>query len=91
MLRGGMVDDQGLSSLTLLQRTDALPENGRVELELGTTPFASREGECRLDIDYLVEDSGMLGLSGGCETYDQAGRAASVSVGLDLVGCTVAR
>lgn len=85
----GTVEDRGLASITIMQRTDSLPEDGRVDLTLGTTAFASREGECQIDIDYVTGDGGVVGLSGACDTYDENGAVASAVIGLDLIGCTV--
>ena len=89
ILRGFESEEQGLASLTVMQRTDAFPEEGRVEVELGTTPYASRDGECHMEIEYAVADGGMLGLSGACEVYDADGNAASAVVTLDFAGCAV--
>lgn len=84
--RGATVDDLGLSSVTLMQRTDAEPSAGRVEAELGTTSYG---GACEIDVPYAVEDGGMVGLTGSCEVTDADGQTARVELELDLVGCTV--
>lgn len=85
----GTIEDRGLASITIMQRTDSVPEDGRVELALGTTGFASREGECQIDIDYVTGDGGVVGLSGACDTYDENGAVATAVIGLDLMGCTL--
>jgi hypothetical protein len=89
--RGGTVDDLGLASLTVMQRTDATPDEGRVEAELGTTLYTSdASGRCSVEIPYAVRDSGMVGLTADCDVQDADGNPATVALELDLVGCTVA-
>lgn len=89
--RGGVVDDRGLASLTIMQRSDAAPDGGRVEAELGTTHYASGAGgDCSVEMPYAVRDSGMVGLTAHCELRDASGETAAVQLELDLVGCTVA-
>ncbi|MEQ9699289.1 MAG: hypothetical protein RLO54_15745 [Sandaracinaceae bacterium] len=88
--RGATVDDLGLSSVTIMQRTDADPSAGRVEAELGTTLYSPAAGAtCQVDVPYAVDDGGMVGLTGDCAVQDVDGNTATVSVELDLVGCTV--
>lgn len=89
--RGGTVDDLGLTSLTVMQRTDAAAEEGRVEAELGATLYTSDAGgACSVEVDYAVRDSGMVGLIGTCEVQDPDGNPADVDLELHLVGCRVA-
>jgi len=89
--RGGTVDDLGLASLTVMQRTDAAAGEGRVEAELGTTLYTSDAGAaCTVDIPYAVRDSGMVGLTADCEVRDADNDVANVTLELDLVGCAVA-
>lgn len=80
-------DDRALTSLTVMQRTDAPAENGRIEVTLGTTAYSSREGECQMAVDYAAD--GMVGLTGACDVYDADGESVSTVVSLDLAGCTV--
>ena len=90
--RGSTVDDLGLDSVTIMQRTDAEPTAGRVEAQLGTAPYTSGSAGCTLEIAYAVEDGGMVGLTGGCDVADESGaNSATVAVDLDLAGCTVIR
>lgn len=89
VLRGFEADesDRSLTSVTLMQRTDARAEDGRIEVTLGTTPYTSREGECQLAVDYAAD--GMVGLTGACDVYDADGESVSAVVSLDLAGCAV--
>ncbi|MFK7989902.1 MAG: hypothetical protein AB8I08_28035 [Sandaracinaceae bacterium] len=80
-------DDRALTSLTVMQRTDAPAENGRIEVMLGTTAYTSREGECQMAVEYAA--SGMVGLTGACDVYDADGESVNTVVSLDLAGCTV--
>ncbi|MCB9591949.1 MAG: hypothetical protein H6719_04385 [Sandaracinaceae bacterium] len=87
--RGGTIDDNGLASVTIMQRTDAEPGTGRIEAELGTTSFTSSADSCAIEVEYAEPDSGMVGLLGDCGLQDAAGNEATISVDLDLIGCTV--
>jgi len=87
--RGGVVDDLGLASVTLMQRTDSDPTEGRVEAEIGVSPFQSGAGTCSLEIPYAEPDGGMVGLSGDCDLTNAAGDTATVHAQLDIIGCAV--
>ncbi len=87
--RGGSVEDNGLSSVTIMQRTDTAPDQGRIEAELGMASFTTAAGTCGIDVPYASEDSGLVGLSGTCEVQDAEANVATITVELDIVGCTV--
>lgn len=87
--RGSDVDDLGLASVTIMQRTDLLPEEARVEALLGFSQFTSGAGACFVEIGYAEPDGGMVGLTGDCEVADAAGNTATINVALDIVGCSV--
>lgn len=87
--RGSVADDLGLASVTIMQRTDSAVEEGRIEVVLGVSQFASGAGVCIVEILYAEADSGMVGLTGDCEVADIDGNTANVTVELDIVGCTV--
>lgn len=86
--RGGEITDLGLASVTIMQRTDNDPSAGRIEAELGVVQFTSA-GACTVDVSYASPDGGVVGLNGDCEVSDASGNLATVSVQLDIAGCTV--
>ncbi|MBX3272409.1 MAG: hypothetical protein KF729_19270 [Sandaracinaceae bacterium] len=87
--RGGNIDDNGLSRVTIMQRTDAEVGTGRVEAELGLTQFTSGAAGCAIEVPYAQPDGGTVGLLGDCEVRDTNGNVANLSVDLDIIGCTV--
>jgi len=87
--RGGAVGDLGLASVTIMQRTDSAPSDGRVEAEIGLSHFTSGAGACSVEIPYAEPDGGMVGLSADCEVSDADGNLATLTVNLDIIGCTV--
>jgi len=89
LMRGRNIDDNGLSSVTIMQRTDAAPSAGWVEAQLGMVSFMSGADTCSVEMNYAEPDSGMLGMSGSCDLQDAEGNMASVAIDLDVIGCTV--
>jgi len=90
-LSGGLngSDDNPLTSVTIMQRSDADPSAAYVEAEIGGVSHASGSGSCAIDIEYATEDSGMVGIVGTCDVTSDAGDTASMDVQLDIIGCTV--
>ena len=82
-------DDFPLTSVTIMQRSDALPESGSVEATIGESSFTSGSAGCSIEVPYADADSGMVGLVGDCAVMNDAGDEASLSIELDLIGCTV--
>jgi hypothetical protein len=89
--RGSTVDDLGLDSVTIMQRTDAEPTEGRVEAELGATSYTSGSAGCVVELAYVSDDGGMVGLTGSCDVDDGGANTANIAIDLDLAGCTVIR
>ncbi len=87
--RGTNTGDNGLSRVTIMQRTDAAPTAARVEAELGMVSFMSGADGCSIEFDYATPDSGMIGMMGTCGVQDADGNTATVAVDLDIIGCTV--
>ncbi len=89
--RGNDIDDLGLASVTVMQRTDQDAADGRVEATFGVTEFTSANGAtCNLEIPYLDDGSGgMVGVMGDCEVGDGNGATEQLTITLDLTGCTV--
>jgi len=90
-LQGGIgaTDDQPLTSVTIMQRSDADPAAAFVEAEIGGETHTSGAGSCAVDVEYVTEDSGMVGIVGTCDVANDAGDTASIDVSLDIIGCTV--
>lgn len=85
---GGTVEDNGLTAITIMQRTDEL-SGGRVEATLGTRVFASDE-TCSVSIPYVSAQQGMVGVvADGCQLMAEDGSTAVVSLELDMTGCTL--
>lgn len=90
--RGSTVDDLGLDSVTIMQRTDAEPTAGRVEADLAATSYTSGSAGCTVEFAYVSDDGGMVGLTGSCDVADEGGaNTANIAIDLDLAGCTVIR
>ncbi|MCA9609094.1 MAG: hypothetical protein KC619_26010 [Myxococcales bacterium] len=81
-------DDFPLTSVTIMQRSDSLAETGSIEATIGESTFTSSAG-CSLVVPYAEADSGMVGLAGDCTVMNDTGEEATLSIDLDLIGCTV--
>lgn len=87
ILRGETREGRGLSSITVMGRTNAPAGTGRIEAELGTTPYVSEEGACDVEVEYA--DGGEVGLAGVCGLTG-GGDNAVATVDLQFSGCEVA-
>lgn len=90
-IRGGNPtgDDFPLTSVTIMQRSDADPATGSVEAVIGESRFLSGAAGCSVQVEYATPASGMVGLVGDCSVMNDAGDEATLSIELDLIGCTV--
>lgn len=86
---GAPSDESPLTSVTIMQRTDAEPGTGHVEAVIGGETFTSGTEGCAIEIPYAERDSGMVGITGDCGVTNDAGDEASIAVELDLIGCSV--
>lgn len=90
-LEGGIndSDDNPLTRVTIMQRSDADPAAAYVEAEIDGVTHTSGSGACAIDLEYVTEDSGMVGIAGACDVASDAGDTAAIEVELDIIGCTV--
>lgn len=91
--------NSALRNVLFLQRSDADPSAGTVEIELVTDPtsgaatiFRSRSGQpCNVTLDYVEPSGGLLSVTGSCTLSDTAGATRDVVYELQFVGCAVAQ
>lgn len=89
--RGSDIDDPGLDSVTIMQRTDREATSAHVDAVFGMTEFTSDGAAgCEIEIPYsIAEDNGLVGFTGSCEVMDVDGERQQLDIALDFTGCTV--
>lgn len=89
--RGNDIEDPGLDSVTIMQRTDRALTDAHVDAVFGMTEYSSTgAGGCSVEIPYaLPDDGGVVGLTGSCEVINADGNSETLDIALDFTGCDV--